>query len=231
MIETDYATYAEFKAWRPEDFATFSADEANFYAVEVGRAAGGAPCLFELGFGNGSLLGWARGNGYAVSGFEVQTGLMERAGAAGFAIDTDPARMEPASFDVIVALDVFEHIAFPDLAVLVPGLHRALKPGGRLIARFPNGDSPFSMPLFNGDHTHVTWLGAGKIAQLMRIGGFDSYDLRAPHEPQGTLRGSVKQAIKARLRRGYELFARMAYLGGSAPSTFCLNYMLVARKN
>ena len=37
-----------------------------------------------------------------------------------------------------------------DLVALCRDIHRILKPEGHLIARFPNGDSPFSMVFQNG---------------------------------------------------------------------------------
>jgi len=39
-----------------------------------------------------------------------------------------------------------------------------LRDGGHFIARFPNGDSPFGLPYQNGDVTHVTAIGSGKVA-------------------------------------------------------------------
>ena len=44
--------------------------------------------------------------------------------------------------------------------------------GGKFIARVPNGDSPFGMPLQNGDLTHQTIIGSGIMKYLSNSLGF-----------------------------------------------------------
>lgn len=229
--ESDYRQYADIKSWKSENFGTFSEAEARYFEIEIGSPSlPGHQALFELGFGNGSLLGWARAKGYQVMGFELQSSLMERAVHAGFPIADDPAKLAEQSFDVIVALDVFEHIAFHELAELVSRLFLALKPGGKLVARFPNGDSPFSMPTFNGDQTHINWMGAGQVWQLMQLCNIGDYEIRAPSEPPGNIAGAIKLFGKKILRALFLKFAQLAFLGGAAPPTYCPNYTLIARK-
>lgn len=70
------------------------------------------------------------------------------------------------SFDLVVEIDVFEHVPESELISLISEIRRVLKNEGGLIARFPNGDSPFGLPYQNGDPTHATTIGIGKVRYL-----------------------------------------------------------------
>ena len=77
-----------------------------------------------------------------------------------------------ASLDTIVGIDFIEHIAKDDLMALLKQSVRALKPGGRLLLRYPNGDSPLvGMNLFN-DITHVWTYTSNCLDTLARMHGF-----------------------------------------------------------
>lgn len=229
MSAINYDSYAGLKGWGAAEFGAFNSGENSFYAAEVGRPLAGGARLLEIGFGNGSLLGWAAAQGYIVSGYEIQPELKRRAEASGVDVIQDLAALKPDLYDIIVAFDVFEHLQTAELSSLIAQIQVALKPGGKLIARFPNGDSPFSMPTFNGDLTHLTWIGNGKVEMLMEEAGFRDYELRAPKEAFGLV-GWLKHIPKALVRGIHRLFVKFAYLGGAAPSTFHLNYFLVAIK-
>jgi len=51
---------------------------------------------------------------------------------------------------------VFEHLLENDLYLLFADINRLLCTGGCLVARFPNGDSPFGLEEQNGGFTHLT---------------------------------------------------------------------------
>lgn len=64
----------------------------------------------------------------------------------------------PRSFDVVVAANVLHLV--PDLSRALEGLHRALKPGGRLI-----------VPTFCHDETRLSWV----VSRLLAISGFPGH--------------------------------------------------------
>lgn len=68
--------------------------------------------------------------------------------------------------DVVALFDVLEHIPRNNL---IPSLLRykaLLKQGGCIIARVPNGDSPFGLFNQNGDITHCNAIGSQMIPQI-----------------------------------------------------------------
>jgi SAM-dependent methyltransferase len=229
-----YDEYTTGKNWLASDFGKCSADERAFYDLEIGavapRKTGVARTLVEIGFGNGSLLGWAQGHDYQVYGIEIQPVLRERAIAAGYSVLDDLSSLGSSTIDVVVALDVFEHIKYEDLLKLCQRVREVLKPGGYLVARFPNGDSPFSMIHQNGDPTHVHAIGAGFAKELMRASGLDLVCLRAPGEAATSLKAKLKLPVKRLLRKLFSAFVRGAFLGGATPATFEVNYFLIAQK-
>lgn len=233
MGDDAYDGYTRFKNWDEDDFGRPDEDECRFFEAEVTPLLKNAPVsssILEVGFGNGHFLGWAKGKAARVCGSEVQSELAARAERMGIAVVRDLENLPADSFDLIAAFDVFEHIPYQQLVRLIGGFHRALKPGGALLARFPNGDSPFSLPVTHGDATHVTVLGAGMVHDMMGREPWQGYDLRAPAEPSSGVVHGLKITAKKGLRALFRLYAKAAYLGQSAPSTFTINYMLVATK-
>ncbi|MGJ4858419.1 class I SAM-dependent methyltransferase [Labrys sp. La1] len=228
-----YEAYANWKGWDAAEFGQFNRGEDVFYNTEVKAylpSALSGSTVIEIGFGNGSFLGWGRKNGLTVIGIEIQPVLRERAEQSGFPVIDDLRLLEPLSVDIVAAFDVFEHIPYDSLQEMCRQAARVLKPGGYLIARFPNGDSPFALPVQNGDPTHVNAIGAGFIGELMRSTGFELRELRAPTETPLHLRARLVLPIKKLMRSAVRAYVRFAFLGATTPSTFHLNYMMIARK-
>lgn len=165
---TVFADYDSWKGWR----ATFSpsADEAVYYAAELRGIALEDCSVFEIGFGTGAFLGWAESQGASVMGSEVTPALAKSAEDRGLRLI--PADFEnhkilaSESLDLVAAFDVFEHLSMDTIAAKLRAIDAALKPGGHLILRYPNGQSPFGLASQHGDATHVTALSRAKIEQL-----------------------------------------------------------------
>jgi SAM-dependent methyltransferase len=165
-----YQSYVAFKSW-PADDAN-SSDET--YEVELFRGGVSPPArILEIGFGAGRFLDWARRRGYSVTGVEVIGELVDRARAAGHAVfqGTPQTVIDPMTqkFELIVAFDVFEHLSVEELVNLLKFLRTILCAKGRILARFPNGGSPFGVCWQNSDITHVTTLSAERIRQLALV--------------------------------------------------------------
>lgn len=162
-----YASYDGWKGW--EKPFTCSAEIAAYFAAELrGRALNGADVL-EIGYGNGEFLAWARQQGARITGSEITPGAIEAAKAEGVALiagDFEASGpIQPDSYDVIAAFDVFEHLDAKMLVAKLHAINTMLRPGGWLILRFPNGQSPFGLGPQNGDATHVLALSRSKIEQ------------------------------------------------------------------
>lgn len=160
--------YLKWKSWGGNTFASLSKNENSTFTCETSRTKTSLPKnskVLDVGFGNGSFLAFAKRNEWDVTGTEVNAELVETARSNGFNVElTDNLSIFPDSFfDLIVAFDVLEHIPQDLLPIFIADAKRLLKKGGCLIARFPNGDTPFGLVYQNGDITHVTSLGSGKI--------------------------------------------------------------------
>jgi 2-polyprenyl-3-methyl-5-hydroxy-6-metoxy-1,4-benzoquinol methylase len=163
--DTLYAAYSEWKGWQSPFICP--PDMAGYFRGELrGRSLRGASVL-EIGFGNGEFLGFARSEGASITGCEITTASIHAAQKEGIALipadfETD-AQAYAASFDVIAAYDVFEHLDPPTIMAKLTAIAGMLKPGGWLILRYPNGQSPFGLAAQHGDATHIVALSRAKM--------------------------------------------------------------------
>ena len=172
--------------------------------------------LLEVGFGEGCLLDWAKARGYQVSGNDILPSMVEAARNRG--LDARLGELKAGdfperSFDWIVAMDVLEHLTTDQIIAHLTLFRALLKPGGKVIARFPNGASPFFGVHHYGDVTHLTPLSPESLGQLAaRAGMTVSCELRLRPYPPG-LGAKAKRWLSYRARDVIELLAATAYYG------------------
>jgi 2-polyprenyl-3-methyl-5-hydroxy-6-metoxy-1,4-benzoquinol methylase len=169
-----YGGYAQWKRW-DGDFQASDRD-ARYFAAEFSGIALAGKRVLEIGFGNGSFLAWAKAQGASVSGTEIDEAMLARAREKGF-VALPPALDALAKgtqrFDIVVAFDVFEHWDKQTLMANLRHIASLLESGGIVLARFPNGHSPFGRVYQHGDITHQTALSASSIEQLAGMTGFE----------------------------------------------------------
>jgi SAM-dependent methyltransferase len=168
--------YADYHGWKGWGAGRDAENEVARAFAELKMAEVAPPArLLEIGFGDGAFLKRAKTLGYDCAGLERSpaslavldgTGIDARAGG--------PEAFAGRTFDVIVAFDVFEHIAIADLGGVLRQLGGLVEPGGRLLARFPNMASPFGVANQYGDITHITGLSPDSFAQIARMAGFET---------------------------------------------------------
>lgn len=100
--------------------------------------------VLEIGCGSGATLGWLKQSGFCEEAHGIE--LFEAAAIsarqyadsvlAGDAEQIVDAAFEGTQFDLILCLDVLEHMVDP--WAFVPKLHRLLAPTGRLVVSLPN---------------------------------------------------------------------------------------------
>jgi 2-polyprenyl-3-methyl-5-hydroxy-6-metoxy-1,4-benzoquinol methylase len=118
---------------------------AYILGLEIARAHHVQTCLdFGSGVGSGALL-FIRA-GITMSLADISTTLLDfahwrfaRRGLSGHFLDLNRAALPTTSFDMILAMDVFEHLADP--VATAERLWRALRPGGLLFARIQVEDA------------------------------------------------------------------------------------------
>ncbi len=131
----------------PSDYPAHAADPAvKWYHRALPRyffpavPKGSPDPIVEIGTGTGQFLAYLQGLGRSVSGFEMDEAAVERARAAGIAVQPgtwEDFQSEDESVGVLVMNQVIEHLLQPPAGVFAKTL-RALKPGGAWVIRTPN---------------------------------------------------------------------------------------------
>lgn len=169
-MKEEASDYARWKGWDPRRFGVVKSRDANYFAWHVARAVGRGRRglkILEIGFGNGVFLGWARAQQHAVVGTEIDKTLVLLAHQAGFgAANSVDELATHGPWDLIIGFDVLEHVPPEAIAEFLRGLLRHLAPQGRMLFRFPNGESPFGLIRQYRDQTHVHVLGASRMRQI-----------------------------------------------------------------
>lgn len=207
-----YEGYAEAKGWTGQESAAqfpFFDHLATLAGMKPGR-------LLEVGFGEGCLLDWAKARGYAATGNDILPSMVDAARARGLDVrlgELKAGDFPDRSFDWIVAMDVLEHLTTNQIIGHLTLFRALLKPGGKVLARFPNGASPFFGVHHYGDVTHLTPLSPESLGQLAaRAGMVVSRELRLRPYPPG-IGGKAKRWLSYRARDMIELLAATAYYG------------------
>ncbi len=116
--------------------------------------------VLDVGCGRGYALEWLRSLGYT-----RQTGIDRDAAQVAFAtgrglevskVDDTLAelRARPDSCDLILLMDVLEHVPRASQPDLLQAIRQALKPGGKLLCTVPNANSPLAGHWRYVDYTH-----------------------------------------------------------------------------
>lgn len=136
----------------------------------------------ELACGHGSFLWWLKNKGFSrISGIDSsadQIQLARQVGVKVYESDVNQwlGQQAPESQHVLLGIDLAEHLSKDSFVELLRLAHKTLVPGGCLILRLPNGDSPLvGRNLFN-DITHVWTYTPNCLQSLAAMTGYSSTD-------------------------------------------------------
>ena len=146
------------------------------------QAVGTGKRVLDLGCRSGALTQHFL-DGNEVVGVDVDPEALAKAAALGIepveANVEEPLPFADASFDAVVAGELFEHLQFPD--ALVGEIRRILRPGGVLVGSVPNAYRVQSRLLFlrgkppEDDPTHLRMFSPAAIREL--LAGFERVEL------------------------------------------------------
>lgn len=237
-IEAEYGEqYLDWKDWGSASFGELSRSTRIYYEAELKRAGvlnRNDLNVLEVGFGNGDFMWYCRSRKWQITGTEINPELVSIARAEGY--DAHPSSETDAlpadTFDLIVTIDVLEHIPPEGAADFLRMLLAKLKPGGALIAHFPNGDSPFGLYNQNGDATHVNAIGSGKArfyaqsvgAEIVFIGG------EARPIPAGAMKHTVQRLIALPFHKVLNALVRVIFLPATRADFSATALTMILRK-
>lgn len=153
-------------------------EQSEVFRIETERAGikKGGNCL-EIGFGEGLFLDWARNSGFAIAGVEINRDFFDLAQDRGHTVywgSTQEVLSDlDKQYDGILLFDVLEHLTLEEISKLFTFLKSILKKEGNILARVPNGGSPFGRFLQNSDATHLTILSGSKIQDIAHLSGLE----------------------------------------------------------
>ena len=104
---------------------------------------------------------------------------------------------EQGGYDVILLLDVLEHLELAYSVQLLKAIRRVLKPGGVFIIQVPNALSPLS-PNRHWDITHLRAYTTHSMEQHLRLSGFTEMhhlELPPPRSWCGELRPADRKSV------------------------------------
>ena len=165
----------------------------------------------DLGCGYGAVLFYAREAGYenlrGVDFSQEQVDEARRLGIDGVfrgALVETLGEMADNSQDLVLSLDVVEHLTRDELIPFVDEVSRVLRSGGRWLIKVPNGESPFFGRVRYGDLTHELAFTRQSISALLLASGFsrvESFEWGAtPDTAKGFVRWLVWKGIRGMLR-------------------------------
>ncbi len=191
--------------------------------------------ILEVGCGTGSFLAFLRSEGYrrvhGIDAGEEQIALARRLGIDEVEVADAIAYLaaHPAHYEFIAALDVIEHFAKDEVLEFLDLAYSALRPGGRILLRTPNADSPYHSWIRYADFTHEVTFTPRSIGQVLRAAGFTGIEIY-PLEPYAH---GLWSAGRRLLWLGVKQLIRLYLLveqGTAGSGIFTANLCAVARK-
>jgi 2-polyprenyl-3-methyl-5-hydroxy-6-metoxy-1,4-benzoquinol methylase len=190
--------------------------------------------ILDLGCGSGALLFALDRAGYRnIAGVDVseeQIAVAMRLGIASATCATLEgflAAQASASVDVVVAIDILEHLTRPQVMEVLASIRRVLKPGGRCVAHVPNGEGIYGMAIRYGDFTHEIAFTRSSAAQVFRVAGFS--EVRC-FEDKPRVHG-MKSLVRRLIWDAGTLPSRLLYTAetGASGAILSQNMMIEAR--
>jgi SAM-dependent methyltransferase len=228
--------YLKWKSWGDKSFGRLEKQVESYYSAEIRKTKlQNIHNVLEIGFGNGSFLTYAKKRNWNIIGIEMNDALVAQAKAFGYDARRSEAfdSLEADQFDLIVAFDVLEHISQDELPAFLTTIRKVLRAGGVLLARFPNGDSPFGLPYQNGDITHITSIGSGKVEYFAKAIGFAIISIGRQAQPIfcGSYPHFFHRLIANPIKQCLEFCIRMIFFPRSRIIFLSPNMVIVLKKD
>lgn len=216
-MPTDKNLYLAYERWKSWDNPfTFTDDDNVYFEGECRGLRILGATVFEIGFGSGNFIAWAIRKGANVAGSEINPASLDGARSRGIELlpptFEDVAEVNADRFDTIVGFDVFEHFTRDEITRRLAALETMMKPGGHLLLRFPNAQSPFGLAPQNGDPTHKSALSRGVFELLTQNTSLDIVRYSGSFRiGGGGFARSIARSLRTLLTRMISVFLNFVY--------------------
>jgi 2-polyprenyl-3-methyl-5-hydroxy-6-metoxy-1,4-benzoquinol methylase len=188
--------------------------------------------IIDVGSGSGRMLEWLEKKGFknieGIDASEEQVSLAKKSTIAhvikeninewGFGVQ---------KYELILLLDVLEHLSKPDAITLLQKLKEALKINDKIIIQVPNYISPFGLKIQYGDITHVTAYNEHSLSQLLRISGFGQVKILQWLIPTIDIKTLIRRALVSTILK---ILAVIYFIETPRREIFTANVIAVAQK-
>lgn len=166
--------------------------------------------VLDIGCGSGDLLQALSVAGYSnLTGIDLGPEQVASARSRGLNVFQEDAvahlLAHPASYDLVIACDVLEHLTRDELFVLLSALKSGVRERAVMLVRVPNAAAPRGNVLQFGDLTHETAFSPGSLRQLFNSVGVRAVELREDAPYNNTVLRAVRRALWKGLRGFYSL--------------------------
>ena len=168
---------AKMAAWHAESLAGFVPQDRTARCLDIGCGMGFTLlALQSLGF-------------HDISGIDVDRSQIEAATRRGLSVEqvTDTIeylQQRPSTYDLVVMLDVLEHIPVAEQVATLRSIRRALRPEGRVVIQVPNATSPLAARWRYNDFTHTSSFTEHSLAFVLANAGFCNVSIPVPPDPK-----------------------------------------------
>jgi SAM-dependent methyltransferase len=192
--------------------------------------------ILECACGYGRFLQFLKDECYsAVAAVDISPEQVSVAAQVGFPVCCEDVLDHLAKLsneiDLIVAMDLIEHLRKDEALLFLERCYAALKPGGRLILQTPNASSPWGMDSRYNDFTHEICFNPGLLSRLLALKGFTGIEAREPGPvPYGySVLSSIRFVMWQPLRLGVAVWSTIE-TGGRGCTILTRNFLIGAWK-
>lgn len=197
--------------------------------------------VLEVGCGNGELLSYLKLVGYqnavGIDTSAEQINIAKENVPNAYYVENSIDFLENRTeeYDLIVAIDVLEHLSKKDAITFVKKINSALRLGGKIILTTPNANSIFAARYIFGDITHETAYTENSLDVLLNDAYFDGISIKdSEWKPRSMIDLFGLSGIRWMLLRPFRMARRVSAIlelgpvGATIP--LALNLIAVAYK-
>lgn len=174
--------------------------------------------ILDIGCGMGQFLSWIKNKGYKnFKGIDLSQQMVDfcRQNVTDQVEKTESIVSfllnEKESYDLIVMLDVIEHIDKEEIIAILEAVRSALKKGGKLIVKTNNVASITGARMRYEDFTHVSGYTEYSLKQVLKIAGFNKVHLKPFAIPRTSFKRWIRFFMQLKLHCLWKLIYFMEF--------------------